>query len=76
MVRSIEYFLFIKKDELNNYKNFLSENTQTYSYNIIHPDMFTGKIQELTNPENYSLKKLFLKLPQILWNKLLHKFEF
>ena len=68
-------FLFIKKDELNNYQNLENEGLKPFSFDIVHPTMFENKINELTRPENYSLKLLFKKLPKIIYKKINYKFK-
>jgi hypothetical protein len=66
-------FLFAKKEELATYRHLTNESSNAFSFNMIHPEMFEGKIHELTNPENYSLKKLLKKLPSIILNKVKFK---
>ncbi len=65
-------FFFIHEDCLDSYPS-VSEAERKYSMSckpLVHPRQFTLRVEELSNPQNYSLRKIALAVPSIMKRSL------
>ena len=65
-------FCYVREDRLTSYPNVL-EAGRKYSMNcepLVHPRQFTLRVEELSNPDNYSLRKIATAAPRLVRRSL------